>query len=207
MTTNDLAEKLINGDSKYNQNQDEALLPLKEPEIYESCLKETQSRTRSLATETLEHTYNLESNNLNHFLEDKSSKNEAVASWGQHLVLDLGGCNGNILTKEGIAKFVKELVEAIDMVAYGEPQIVHFAEHSYEAAGYSLVQLIETSAIMGHFSDNNRDAYLDVFSCKKFSNKTVIEVVKRHFAPTKIKYICLDRGINLQQKSLLQEVG
>ena len=107
------------------------------------------------------------------------------------------GCNENILTTEGIAKFVKELVKAIDMVAYGEPQIVHFAEHSYEAAGYSLVQLIETSAIMGHFSDNNRDAYLDIFSCKKFSNQTAIDVVRKHFNPSKVKSICLDRGINL----------
>lgn len=200
MTTKDLAEKLINGDSKYNQDQDEVLL----------SLAEIENRARSLATEGLEHTYNLESNNLNHSSEDLlttvKEEKDSNQPWGQHLVLDLGGCNENILTKEGIAKFVKELVQAIDMVAYGEPQIVHFAEHSYEAAGYSLVQLIETSAIMGHFSDNNRDAYLDIFSCKQFSNQIVIEVVKQHFAPTKIKCICLDRGIHLQQKSLLREI-
>ncbi len=117
--------------------------------------------------------------------------------WGQHLVLDIGGCNDNILTKEKISNFVQELVCAIDMVAYGEPQIVHFAEHSYEAAGYSLVQLIETSAIMGHFSDHNRDAYLDIFSCKKFDNQIAIDVVQKHFAPNKIKSVCLNRGINL----------
>ena len=193
MTTKDLAKTIINGDNKYNSPQDEALISLTEPTIHESCVEEQEIRARSLATETLEHSYALGSN-------------EEVTPWGQHLVLDLGGCNENILTKEGIANFVKELVKAIDMVAYGEPQIVHFAEHSYEAAGYSLVQLIETSAIMGHFSDHNRDAYLDVFSCKKFSNETAIAVVKKHFAPTKIKYTCLDRGINLQ-RSLLQEVG
>jgi S-adenosylmethionine/arginine decarboxylase-like enzyme len=97
--------------------------------------------------------------------------------WGQHLLLDLAGCNANVCEKEAIADFVRELVPAIDMKAYGEPLIVHFAEHSYEAAGYSLVQLIETSAITGHFGDNNRDAYLDIFSCKEFSEDIVIQVV------------------------------
>jgi len=117
--------------------------------------------------------------------------------WGQHLVLDLGGCNEHICRKEPISVFVKELVNAIDMIAYGEPIIKHFAEHSHEAAGYSLVQLIETSAIMGHFSDNNRDAYLDIFSCKSFDQAIAIEVVEKHFSPKKIHAAFLDRGIDL----------
>ncbi len=117
--------------------------------------------------------------------------------WGQHLVLDLGGCNDNICNKNAISDFVKDLVDRIDMVAYGEPLIVHFAEHSYEAAGYSLVQLIETSAIMGHFSDNNRDAYLDVFSCKSIDQEAAIDVVQRHFSPTRIRAAFLERGIDL----------
>ncbi len=124
--------------------------------------------------------------------------------WGQHLVLDLGGCNENICHKEAISKFVKELVKAIKMVAYGEPVIVHFAEHSYEAAGYSLVQLIETSAIMGHFSDNNRDAYLDIFSCKSIDMEAAIEVVEKHFAPQQIRAAFLERGIELPLQSPFQ---
>ncbi len=121
--------------------------------------------------------------------------------WGQHLVIDMGGCNENICHKEAISDFVKELVEAIKMVAYGEPMIVHFAEHSYEAAGYSLVQLIETSAIMGHFSDNNRDAYLDIFSCKSINQEVAIQVVEKHFSPKKIHAAFLDRGIDLPLQS------
>lgn len=126
-------------------------------------------------------------------------------SWGQHLVLDLGGCNENICHKEDISNFVKELVKAIEMVAYGEPVIVHFAEHSYEAAGYSLVQLIETSAIMGHFSDNNRDAYLDIFSCKSIDKDTAIQVVEKHFAPQQIRAAFLERGIDLPLQSPFQD--
>jgi len=117
--------------------------------------------------------------------------------WGQHLILDIGDCNENICHKDAISIFVKELVKEIKMVAYGEPVIVHFAEHSYEAAGYSLVQLIETSAIMGHFSDNNRDAYLDIFSCKSIDKDIAIQVVKKHFSPKRIHAAFLQRGIEL----------
>lgn len=113
--------------------------------------------------------------------------------WGYHLILNLSGCNENICTKEGIATFVKELVDAIDMKAYGEPLIEHFAEHSEEAAGYSLVQLIETSAICGHFSDLNRDAYLDIFSCKHFEKETAVAVVDKHFAPSGVQLLNLER--------------
>ena len=113
--------------------------------------------------------------------------------WGQHLILDMGGCNEHISRKESIRAFVAELVEAIDMVAYGEPVIEHFATHSEAAAGYTLVQLIETSAITAHFSDHNRDAYLDVFSCKSFDENMVVQTVEKHFAPESVYTLSLER--------------
>jgi len=113
--------------------------------------------------------------------------------WGQHLILDMGGCNEKISRKESIRAFVAELVDAIDMVAYGEPLIEHFATHSQEAAGYSLVQLIETSAISAHFSDHNRDVYLDVFSCKSFDSNRVVQVVDKYFEPKSIYMLSLGR--------------
>ena len=113
--------------------------------------------------------------------------------WGQHLILDMGGCNENIARKESIRAFVAELVDAIDMVAYGEPIIEHFATHSQAATGYSLVQLIETSAISAHFSDHNRDLYLDVFSCKAFDRNIVVRVVDKYFAPKSIYMLSLGR--------------
>ena len=113
--------------------------------------------------------------------------------WGQHLILDLGGCNENIARKESLRAFVAELVDAIDMVAYGEPIIERFATHSQAAAGYSLVQLIETSAITAHFSDHNRDVYLDVFSCKSFDGDRVVQVVDKYFEPESIYTLSLGR--------------
>ena len=131
---------------------------------------------------------------------------QQTTSWGLHLLLDIAGCNDNITREQSIRDFVRELVERIDMVAYGEPVIQHFATHSYDAAGYSLVQLIETSAITGHFSDHNRDAYLDVFSCKPFEPEQVIEVVEKYFAPHSIHSLFVPREAKQQARAPFKKV-
>jgi len=113
--------------------------------------------------------------------------------WGYHLILNIAECNDGVTKKECIQEFSKDLLDAIEMVPYGEPIIEHFAEHIPEAAGYSLVQLLMTSALTGHFSDRDLTAYLDIFSCKSFEEDKAIDVVKRHFAPKMIQKIFLKR--------------
>jgi S-adenosylmethionine decarboxylase len=104
--------------------------------------------------------------------------------WGQHLIIDLaGGRREAIQSERVIRRFVGRLIEAIGMRAYGEPLLAHFAEHSPEAAGWTLVQLIETSSITGHFCDHSGDAYLDVFSCQAFDVQTVLDLIHETFAP------------------------
>lgn len=107
--------------------------------------------------------------------------------WGYHLQLDAAACNENAKWPNAskINEFTKELVVAIDMVAYGEPQIVHFG--SGNKSGYTLIQLIETSNIAGHFCDDTGDVYFDVFSCKEFSISTVIRLFKKYFEPENVK--------------------
>ena len=100
--------------------------------------------------------------------------------WGYHLILDASGCDKDaIANREVVYDFVKELVEAIDMVAYGEPQIIHFGSGNKE--GFTLVQLIETSNICAHFVNEHGHMYLDVFSCKPFEPSIVHDVTKKHF--------------------------
>ena len=117
-----------------------------------------------------------------------------TAYWGYHLILDCKEGNlDQIQSKENIKLFVEELVAEIDMVAYGEPVIEHFATHDSDKAGYSLVQLIETSSITGHFIDQNGDCYIDIFSCKQFDIKTAQSVVDKYFSPSQTKVTYLTR--------------
>jgi hypothetical protein len=56
-----------------------------------------------------------------------------------------------------------------------------------------ICQMIETSSITGHFVDQNGDAYIDIFSCKPFSQETAMKVVQKFFNPKKIKPVYLTR--------------
>jgi len=109
---------------------------------------------------------------------------KAVKAWGYHLTVDAGNCNPTaIRSKKTIETFVKKLVSAIDMVAFGKPRIVMFGTGNKK--GYTLVQLIETSNIMAHFTEETNDIYFDIFSCKSFSPKVALGVIDEYFNPAR----------------------
>jgi S-adenosylmethionine/arginine decarboxylase-like enzyme len=106
--------------------------------------------------------------------------------WGYHLMLDCSNCNDNIKDRDTIYRFIKQLVNDIDMIAHGEP-VIEYLLPGDPKQGYSLMQLITTSNICAHFVESDNSVYFDVFSCKKFANDTVINVVNQYFSPGKIK--------------------
>jgi len=117
--------------------------------------------------------------------------------WGQHLILDVKGCDlEKARDPDYIAKFVKDLVVTIDMVPFGEPQLIHFADNT-DKAGWTVIQLITTSNITGHFLDHNGDLYLDVFSCKEFDQHVIVKAIKDSFNPENIRRRHIYRGANL----------
>ena len=99
----------------------------------------------------------------------------------------------SLFTRENIEKFVKTLVEKIDMVAYGEPMIEHFATHCPDKAGFSLCQMIETSNITAHFVDLNGDFYVNIFSCKPYEVQDALDVVRYFFNPENVKTRFIER--------------
>ena len=122
-------------------------------------------------------------------------------SWGYHLMLDCGKCLPNtIRNKDTITRFAKVLVKNIDMVAFGEPQVQHFG--SGNKAGYTLVQLIETSNITAHFCEETDDAYIDVFSCKPFNSLTVRQTVDSFFSPLRVRERFTLREVPVENENL-----
>jgi len=111
--------------------------------------------------------------------------------WGYHLMLDCSGCE-HIDSRDNIYNFVKDLIKEIDMVAHGEP-VIEYLLLGDPKQGYSLMQLITTSNICGHFMELDGTAYFDVFSCKKFEISVAENVVKKYFNPKKIKVNFLTR--------------
>ena len=101
--------------------------------------------------------------------------------WGLLTSFDLYGCNPEIIRDpEKIKQYVVELCDLIEMKRFGECQVVHFGEDE-RVAGFSMVQLIETSLISGHFANLTNAAYIDVFSCKPYDPDQVAEFTKRFF--------------------------
>jgi S-adenosylmethionine/arginine decarboxylase-like enzyme len=114
--------------------------------------------------------------------------------WGFHLMLDMSHCDNYAMRDyDTVYNFAKELVKNIDMVAYGEPQIVHFGKG--DKAGFTLIQLIETSNICAHFANEEETIFLDVFSCKEFNDNVVIETVKKYFNPIVIRRNFITRQV------------
>ena len=123
-------------------------------------------------------------------------------SWGYHLIGNFGKCSPlRIRSAQNILQFTRALVDRIYMVPYGDAQVVHFGTGN--KAGYTLVQLIETSNICAHFVEETNDVYLDVFSCKNFDKDAVVEVFGNFFNHQTQDVVYLTRQAPLKNESSL----
>lgn len=118
----------------------------------------------------------------------KKSKLKEKKIYGKELILDLIDCDPKIIrSKKKILEYSNKLCSLIRVKKYGKPVIERFAFHLDHAAGYSLVQLIESSLVSGHFSELWNQAFVNIFSCKLFNHKIVKNFTKRFFKAKKIK--------------------
>ena len=107
-----------------------------------------------------------------------------TAVWGVASSIDIYNCDPRtIRSAEAIRRFVIELCDLIEMKRYGETVVVHFGENE-KVAGYSMMQLIETSLISAHFANQSNVTYLDVFSCKPYNPDVVREFAQEYFGGT-----------------------
>ena len=105
-------------------------------------------------------------------------------AWGLCTAVDLHDCNPELIRDaEYIKRYVVELCELIGMKRYGECQVVNFGEG--RVSGYSMVQLISTSLISGHFANETNHAYLDIFSCKGYDPAVVESFSKEFFGASR----------------------
>ena len=105
--------------------------------------------------------------------------------YGYELILSLYGCDTKIISsRRKLQQYANKLCRIIKMKKYGNTILHYFGEKKAFTKGYSLVQLIETSSITGHFSELWQRAYINFFSCRKF-NHTVAKKFTRQFFQAK----------------------
>lgn len=116
-------------------------------------------------------------------------------SYGQELVLNLYECNlKKISSEETIREFVVTLCDkVIKMKRYGEPLIPHFGHNNPITTGYSMIQLIETSSVTGHFSELKRSAYINIFSCAWYDMEKAAQFCQDFFEAKRIDVTFLKR--------------
>ena len=114
-----------------------------------------------------------------------NQKTETEA-WGLSCSIDIYECNPEtIRNPERIRSFVVELCLLIKMKRFGEIQVVHFGEDE-RVAGYSMVQLIETSMISAHFANLTNTAYIDIFSCRRYDPDAAASFAKQFFEGSRV---------------------
>lgn len=101
--------------------------------------------------------------------------------WGLLASVDARGCNPDLIrSAAAIKQYVIELCDLIQMKRFQDTCVVNFGEDE-KVAGYSMVQLIETSLISGHFANLTNNAYIDIFSCKVYDPYKAAEFTKHYF--------------------------
>ena len=115
-------------------------------------------------------------------------KYKTDGNWGLSSSIDLHNCDPDLIRDEDkIKEFVVKLCELIDMKRFGECKVINFGEDE-EVAGFSMMQLIETSLISAHFANKTNRVFLDIFSCKYYSPKETAEFAKDFFDAKDYKF-------------------
>lgn len=115
--------------------------------------------------------------------------------YGWELILDLKDCNENISNRYKLVKWAKDLCKVLKMHPYGSCKVPYFGLKSDRTKGYSLLQFIEESAIVAHFSDAYRTAHINIFSCKKFDMDKALKFTVDYFGGKVIKVWKLERRL------------
>jgi len=115
-------------------------------------------------------------------------KKNKLQNYGKELILNLYDCDFSIISsRKKIQEYSDELCRLIKMKKYGKSIIKKFGFGKDFTAGYSLVQLIETSSIVAHFSEKWGNSYINIFSCKDFDENKALEFSKKFFKAKRVK--------------------
>ncbi len=116
---------------------------------------------------------------------------------GPHLMLDCFECS-NLEDFELVHRFLDELPGLIGMHKLAPPYVIKQSKPHDQ--GVTGVVILEESHASIHTFAQTGLITIDVYSCKDYDPKTVIDFVKKLFAPKKI-------GLNFVQRGKMRHVS
>lgn len=112
-----------------------------------------------------------------------------IELWGVETSIDLSECDPKIIRSEKkMREFLIKVCDHIKVKRWGDPIVANFGDHD-SIAGFSIVQLIETSLVSGHFVDKTNAAYINLFSCKSFDPIKAATFTKKFFKAKGMEFI------------------
>jgi S-adenosylmethionine/arginine decarboxylase-like enzyme len=114
--------------------------------------------------------------------------------WGLDTAIDLFDCDVELIRDPAVIRaWVIDLCEQIQMRRFGELQLFHFGDEP-RVRGYTLVQLIETSAITAHFIEQANAICINVFSCSAYPPFQTAALCQRWFRSRSARLTMVFRG-------------
>lgn len=98
--------------------------------------------------------------------------------WGAWAAVDFTAPKEAIRSEAVCREIVSEVIQAIGMTPHGDPVVAWFGEPGTEKEGWTVVQLITTSHLAGHFCAHTGRCFLDIFSCRDFDVRAVVDALR-----------------------------
>ncbi|MBU1289815.1 S-adenosylmethionine decarboxylase [Patescibacteria group bacterium] len=107
---------------------------------------------------------------------------------GNHLILDLKNCEKieKLSSKKFVENFIFELVKIAEMKAIIKPKVLYYEHEEKEESGVTGFVIIADSHVSIHTYPFKESLYLDLFSCKKFNSRKIVNLVQKTFEPKKL---------------------
>ena len=111
---------------------------------------------------------------------------DSAAPFGWQTTVALYGCDCHqLVSVERIEEYVIALCDDVLLMRRrGAPVIERFDSADPSSTGLSVVQLFDTSSLVGHFSCDRRTAHIDVFSGREFDSNAVAAFSTEFFSAT-----------------------
>lgn len=116
-------------------------------------------------------------------------------NFGQHLTMDLAGCNSELTKTDIVFNFLLELAASIGMTAITLPYVIKWLDKGTQIEGVSGFVIIAESHISVHTYPEKREVYADVFSCRNFNTNRAIDLFTEVFKPTSYEKNIIKRGV------------
>lgn len=109
--------------------------------------------------------------------------------YGIETIITIKGCNKEKITKKrNIQEYIDGICDEIDMVKFKKAHINRFHGGEQWGMGYSFMQFITTSSIVGHFINKGGIGFINIFSCKEYDVKKAVDFTKQFFEAKKAKF-------------------